>query len=155
MNLKQFIHPDKDYKTRVKASFTKQKFMDFIGAELSTLEPGYCEIQLPYSENLTQQHGFFHSGIVSTIDDNAAGYAAFTLMDGTSSILTVEYKINLMAPAKGSVLIGKGKVVKPGKTLTICQTEVFAEEDGQQKLCVVVQSTLIQLKDTTDGPTSK
>jgi len=152
MDQKQFIPLDKNYKARVKASFAKQKFMDFIGAELNTLEPGYCEIRLPYSENLTQQHGFFHAGIVSTIADNAAGYAAFTLMEATSSILTVEYKINLMAPAKGSFLIGKGKVVKPGKTLTICQTEVFAEDDGQQKLCAVVQSTLIQLKDKIDGP---
>jgi len=152
MDQKQFIPPDKNYKTRVQSSFEKQQFMEFIGAELSKVEQGYCEIRLPYSKNLTQQHGFFHAGIVSTIADNAAGYAAFTLMEATSSILTVEYKINLMAPAKGEVLIGKGKVIKPGKTLSICQTEVFAEEKGIQKLCAVVQSTLIQLKNKTDGP---
>ncbi|MEZ4793839.1 MAG: PaaI family thioesterase [Gelidibacter sp.] len=142
---------DSDYEHRVSKSFAKQSFMNYIKAELQKIEPGYCEIKLPFSENLTQQHGFFHAGIVATLADNASGYAAFSLMAASSSVLTVEYKINLMSPAKGEYLIGKSKVIKNGKTLTICQSEVFASENGEQKLCAIAQVTLMELKDTYDG----
>ncbi len=140
-----------DYKERVIESFAKQKFMRFIKAELTEIKPGYCEISLPFSDNLTQQHGFFHAGIISTIADNAAGYAAFSLMEPTSSILTVEYKINLVSPAIGERLISKAEVIKSGKTLTICQSKVYACEKENQKLCAIAQVTLIELVNTNDG----
>src|SRR5690349_13792470 len=100
--------------------------MAFLGAELARVEPGLVEIALPYRAELTQQHGFFHGGIVSTIADTAGGYAAFTLFPADASILTVEYKINLVAPADGERLVARGRVLKPGRTLTVCEFEVAA-----------------------------
>ncbi|KAA3604053.1 MAG: PaaI family thioesterase [Calditrichaeota bacterium] len=139
-----------DYKQRVSESFNRQGFMNFIGAKLEKIELGDCEIIVPFSENLTQQHGFFHAGVVATVADNVAGYSAFSLMDSTSSILTVEFKINLVAPAKGDFLIGKAKVIKQGKTLTICQSEVFAGDRENPKLCAVAQVTLMELRNRED-----
>ena len=129
--------------------------MAFIKAELVKTALGYCEIKLPYSKNLTQQHGFFHAGVVATIADNTAGYAAYSLMDSNSTILTVEFKINLIAPAKGEYLVGKAKVIKKGKTLTICQSEVFAQIGEDQKLCAITQTTLMELKNKSDKNVSE
>lgn len=151
MDIANFTPADPNFKTKIKDSFERQKFMEFINAKLLKVEAGYCEIELPFSDNLTQQHGFFHAGIVSTIADNAAGYAAFSLMESASSILTVEFKINLMAPAKGEKLIGKSKVIKSGRTLTICQAEIYVEVGEEYKLCAVAQSTLMQLMDKSDA----
>src|ERR1700741_220712 len=99
-----FILKDKDYAFRVQESFDRQKFMNLINAKLFKIEPGFCEIHIPYDINITQQHGFFHAGIVGTMADNAAGYAAFSLMEKSSSILTVEFKLNLISPADGELL---------------------------------------------------
>ncbi|AXT20720.1 hotdog fold thioesterase [Flavobacteriaceae bacterium AU392] len=140
-----------NYKNKVKDSFDRQKFMQLINAKLIDVKPGYCEIQIPYDINLTQQHGFFHAGIISTIADNAAGYASFSLMDENSSILTVEFKLNLIAPGKGDMLIGKANVLKNGKTLTICRSEVYIVKNGIEKLCAAAQSTLIELKNKSDN----
>ncbi len=141
---------DKKYSKRVKDSFDRQNFMKLINAKLADVQPGYCEIHIPYHENLTQQHGFFHAGIISTVADNTAGYAAFSLMNENSSVLTVEFKINLISPADGELLIGKSKVLKNGRTLTICQSEVFVIKDGKEKLCAVAQLTIIELKNRSD-----
>ena len=139
-----------NYKQKVTDSFNRQKFMHFINAELLRVEEGFCEIKLPYSEDLTQQHGFFHAGIVSTLADNAAGYAAYSTMNEDSSILSVEYKINLLSPAQGDYLLAKSEVLKAGKTLTICQSKVFGVKNGEEKLCAVAQVTLIELKNKED-----
>ena len=151
MDLNEKNIKDDNYKDRVKKSFARQKFMHFINAKLTKVDPGYCEIDLPFSENLTQQHGFFHAGIVASIADNAAGYAAYSLMESSSSVLTVEYKINLVSPARGERLTGKAKVIKHGKTLTICQAEVYAVGKNDEKLCAVAQVTLMELKNREDG----
>ncbi|WP_103070061.1 PaaI family thioesterase [Aquimarina sediminis] len=143
------------YKKKVSESFDRQKFMNLINAELIDVRPGYCEIHVPYHSSLTQQHGFFHAGIISTIADNTAGYAAFSLMEENSSVLTVEFKINLIAPGDGELLIGKSNVIKNGKTLTICSSEVFIIKDGNEKLCAVSQLTLIELKNSTDRNKNK
>jgi len=148
--MNNFIPNDPNFKKRVTDSFNRQKFMKFIGAELTNLEPGFCEIQLPYKEELSQQHGFFHAGVVGTLADNSGGYAAFTLMNSDSSILTVEYKLNLVAPGVGKLLIARGKVIKPGRTLIICRAEVFAVRHTKEKLCAVCQMTLIELKGKPD-----
>ena len=140
----------KDFKQKVQDSFKRQGFMDLLGAELVDIQPGYCEIKIPFDASLTQQHGFFHAGVVSTVADNTAGYAAFSLMEENASILTVEYKLNLMAPAKGDFLMGKARVLKHGRTLTICRSDVYVVEKGKEKLCAAGQSTLIQLKDKRD-----
>jgi uncharacterized protein (TIGR00369 family) len=149
--MEEFKPKSIDYKQKVNDSFNRQKFMDLINADLIQVKPGYCEIQIPYDVNLTQQHGFFHAGIISTIADNAAGYASFSLMEENSSILTVEFKLNLIAPGEGEMLIGRANVLKSGRTLTICRSEVFIVKNGKEKLCAASQSTLIELKNKTDN----
>ncbi len=139
-----------NYKKKVEESFERQQFMKLIKAELVDVQPGYCEIQVPYDSNLTQQHGFFHAGVISTIADNTAGYAGFSLMEENSSVLTVEFKINLIAPGDGELLIGKSNVIKNGRTLTICKSDVCIIKNGQEKLCAVAQLTLIELKNSPD-----
>lgn len=145
-----FQPKDKDYQNKITDSFNRQQFMQLIGAELIAVQPGFCEIHLPYRPDLTQQHGFFHAGIISTIADNAAGYAGFSLMDKNSTVLTVEFKLNLMSPGDGEKLIGKAHVLKYGRTLTICRSEVFVVKNGVEKLCAAGQATLIELVNRPD-----
>jgi len=128
---------DADYAARVRASFGRQGAMGLIGAELTRIEPGLVEIELPFRRDLAQQHGFFHGGIVSMIADSAGGYAAYTLFPADSSILTVEYKMNLLAPAAGDRLCARGRVKKFGRTLTICELEVEAVSGASAKTCAV------------------
>ena len=146
----KFTAQDPDYLSKVNDSFTRQKFMQLINAQLIKVEPGFCQINIPYNSNITQQHGFFHAGIVGTLADNAAGYAAFSLMVKNSSILTVEFKLNLISPADGDLLIGKSQVLKYGKTLTICRSDVFVVKNRVEKLCAASQSTLIELQNKND-----
>ncbi len=146
-----FIPRDPNYKQKVSDSFQRQKFMEFIGAELLDVGPGYCEIQLPYQETLSQQHGFFHAGVIGSLADNAAGYAGFSLMKTDASVLTVEFKLNLLAPGKGEFLIAKAHVLKSGKTLTVCRSDVYVVNQGKEKLCAAAQVTLIQLANTQDN----
>ena len=145
-----FTTPDPDYEERIRASFKRQMFMDFIGATLAHVRPGYCEIHVPYKKELSQQHGFFHGGVIGTLADNAGGYAAYTLMPADSSILTVEYKLNLLAPGSGDLLIARGQVVKPGRTLTVCRSDVAVVKDGQEKLCAIATVTLMQMVGRAD-----
>ncbi|ODA40646.1 PaaI family thioesterase [Desulfosporosinus sp. BG] len=114
-----------DFLNRVQSSFAQQSVMNLIGAELVKVLPGEVEISIPFRDNLTQQHGFLHAGIITTIADSACGYAAFSLMPAGASVLTVEFKVNLLAPAKGERFVAKGLVVKPGRTITVCSGEVF------------------------------
>src|SRR6266496_1331382 len=120
-----FVPVDPDYDARVRASFARQGAMRLLGARLLSLEPGFCAIELPYREDLTQQHGYIHAGIVSAIADSAGGYAGFSLFDANASVLTVEYKLNLIAPAAGERLIAEARVVKPGRTLAVTRGEVY------------------------------
>ena len=143
----KFQTRDDAYAERVADSFARQGVMGHIGARLGVVSPGQCEIILPYAETVSQQHGFFHGGIVGTIADSAGGYAAFTLIGAGDGVLTVEYKLNLMAPADGETLIARGQVVRPGKTLTVSQAEVFVMKDGQETLCAILQQTLMRLAD--------
>jgi uncharacterized protein (TIGR00369 family) len=142
-----------NYRQKVEDSFNSQKFMDFIGAKLVDVKPGFCEIHLPFKEELTQQNGFFHAGIISTLADNAAGYASFSLMEEDASILSVEFKLNLISPGVGDLLVARANVLKSGRTLTICRADVFAVKDGVEKLCAASQATLIQIKNSSDTKT--
>jgi len=144
------VPPDPKYSTRVRASFERQGAMRLIGARLTDLRPGHCTIELPYREDLTQQHGYIHAGIVSAIADSAGGYAGFTLFPADASVLTVEYKVNLLAPAAGERLIAVGDVVKHGRTLAITRGEVYAEESGRRTLCAIMQQTLIVMTGKPD-----
>jgi len=141
---------DPEYSARVRASFERQGAMRLIGARLTELRPGHCTIELPYREDLTQQHGYIHAGIVSAIADSAGGYAGFTLFPSDASVLTVEYKVNLLAPAAGERLIAVGDVVKHGRTLAITRGEVYAEDSGRKTLCAIMQQTLIVMTGKPD-----
>ncbi len=147
-----FTPKDPGFETRVRASFGRQGIMTLIGARLSRVEPGLVEIELPYRAELTQQHGFFHAGITSTIADTAGGYAAYSLMPAGASVLTTEFKINLLAPADGELLRARGRVLKPGRTLTVCDVDVFAVKDGRATPCAKLLETLMCLEDRPDGP---
>ena len=143
---------DPDYATRVRASFDRQGVMRLIGARLSELKPGYCRIELPFRPDLAQQHGYVHAGIVSTIVDSAGGYAGFTLFPADASVLTAEYKLNLLAPAVGERLIAVGEVVKSGRTLVVTRGEVHAEIEGRRTLCAIMQQTLMVMAGKMDQP---
>jgi uncharacterized protein (TIGR00369 family) len=134
---------DPNFEARVRASFARQQAMDHLGAYLSEVTAGRCEIRLPYKPELSQQHGFFHGGIIGTIADSAAGYAGFSLMPADAAVLTVEYKMNIVAPGDGEMLIARGEVLKPGRTLTITKADVFAVKNGREKLCAIMLQTLI------------
>jgi len=136
---------DPDFAGRVAKSFASQGIMGHIGARLRLIEPGYCEIELPYSDSVSQQHGFFHGGVIGTIADSAGGYAAFSLMGATDGVLTVEYKLNLMAPADGELLIARGEVLRPGRTLTVTRAEVVVVKDGDEKPCAAMQQTMMRI----------
>lgn len=132
--------PEPDFKSRVKESFAKQRVMRLIDARLALVEPGVVEIELPYREDLTQQDGFIHAGIVTTILDSACGYAAYSLMPSGSGVLSVEYKVNLLAPAKADVIKVRAEVKRAGKTLTVCVADAFAGE----KVCATMLATMIR-----------
>ena len=125
--------------------------MRLLGARLAEVRAGYCAIELPYRDDLTQQHGYVHAGIVGAIVDSAGGYAGFTLFPKDASVLTVEYKLNLLAPAAGDRLVAQATVLKPGRTLAITRGEVYAEARGQRTLCAVMQQTLIVLAGKPDA----
>lgn len=134
---------DADFAERIRASFAKQHAMALIRATLPLVEPGRTEIHLPHWDGVEQQHGFVHGGVVGMIADSAAGYAAMTLVSASASVLTVEYKMNLVAPADGEKLIARGKVVRPGRTLIVTQAEVFAVKDDKETLCALMQQTIM------------
>lgn len=137
---------------RIRASFEHQLMMQTIGATLETVAPGRADISLPFRTDLTQQHGYLHAGVVATIADSACGYAAYTLMPADSSVLTVEYKINLLAPARGDRFVARATVLRPGRTLTVVQADVFASTNGTEVRTATMLATLIGLRDRPDRP---
>ena len=145
-----FRAQDPDYARRVENSFSRQGIMAHLGANLRQVKPGFCEIEVSYMPELSQQHGYFHGGVVGTIADSAAGYAGYSLMPTDSSVLTVEYKLNLLSPADGELLIARGHVVKPGRTLVIARADVSVVKDKQEKLCATLLQTLLCMADTPD-----
>jgi len=148
----EFLAKDPEFAQRVRASFDRQTIMGLIGARLTGVEPGVVEIELPFREDLCQQHGFFHAGVTSTIADSAGGYAGFSLFPAEASILTVEFKINLLAPADGDLLRAVGRVVKPGRTLTVTEAEVTVTKNGTEKACARMTQTLMCLAGRQDMP---
>ena len=144
----KFQAQDPEFEHRIRASFARQKAMATIGASLARVDAGACEIELPFREDLTQQKGFVHGGIVGMIADSAAGYAAYSLMPADCSLVTVEYKMNILTPGRGT-LVAKGQVVKPGRTLTVARAEVYSR-DGRH--VASMQQTLMTLPGTPDTP---
>ena len=138
------------YADRVRESFARQGAMSLIGAALVAVEPGYCAIALAPRPQLSQQHGYVHAGILATLADSAGGYAGYTLFPEDSSVLTVEYKLNLLAPARGERIVAEGFVVKPGCTLAITRGEVHAEHEGARTLVAIMQQTLMVMRGRPD-----
>lgn len=135
-------NPDLDQARR---NFAQQSVMNLIGASLTLVEPGVIEITLPYRHDLTQQNGYLHAGIVTTIADSACGYAAFTLMPAGSGVLSVEFKVNLLRPAKGDSFVARAEVIKAGKTLTVVRADVFALSESDRSLIATMQGTMIRI----------
>ncbi len=142
---RSFQPRDPDWEATVRQSFARQKVMNLIGAELIALAPGHCEIRLPYRDDLTQQNAYFHAGITSTIVDSAGGYAGYTLMPKGSDVLSVEFKLNLLAPADGDFLVAEGQVLKSGRNLVITRGEVYAIKNGKATHCATMQQTLMTM----------
>lgn len=143
------------WERRVRESFSRQGLMEYLGAELVAVRAGECEIRARYRQELTQQHGYFHAGVTASIADSASGYAAYSLMPADYSVLTVEYKINLVAPAAGDLLIARARVVRSGKTLKICAADVFAVKDGAENLCATSLSTIMAIAGKPDNPVAR
>lgn len=143
----RFTPADPGFALRVLESFNRQKAMHLVGARITNIEPGYCEVELPFRDDLTQQKGYVHGGIVGMIADSACGYAAYSLMPASSSLVTVEYKINILTPAKAGLLRAAGEVIKPGRSLTIAKADVYA---GDVHIALM-QQTLMQLANTADS----
>ena len=130
---------------RVRESFARQKLINTLNGEISYVSPGELHISAPFDERFTQQDGFLHAGIVTTLIDSACGYAAYTLMPENSRVLSVEFKVNFLNPAQGQHFRAEGRVIKPGKTLTICKGKMFALANGQETLIAVMQATMIRI----------
>jgi uncharacterized protein (TIGR00369 family) len=143
---------DSEAEQRVRDSFSRQGLMCHLGAQVTAFVPGECEIRVPFRQELTQQHGYFHAGVTAAIADSACGYAAYSLMPANYSVLTVEYKINLVAPADGELLIARARVLRSGKTLKICAADVFASKGGKETLCATTLSTIMAMADRSDMP---
>jgi uncharacterized protein (TIGR00369 family) len=144
----ELIAQDPNFADRVRASFARQQVMHTLAVEIVQLAPGEIELVMPSALAFTQQHGFIHAGIISTVLDSACGYAAFSLMPTEAAVLTVEFKINLIAPAKGNRFTFCAKVVKPGKTLTVCDGRAYASDgDSEQRLIATMTGTMMAIFD--------
>jgi uncharacterized protein (TIGR00369 family) len=144
--------PDLNWEENVRASFARQGFMRLIGAQIAGLEPGHCTLALPARADLCQQRGFLHGGVTAALADTAGGYAAYSLMPAGSSPLTVEFKINLLAPASGERFVASAKVVRAGRTLTIVEADVTGEAKGVSTPIARMLATLMCLENTPDHP---
>ena len=141
-----FQPADPAYDSRVRASFARQSMMKLLGASLEQVAPGAVDIRLPFRADLTQQHGFLHAGVTTSIADSSCGYAAFTLMPPGAAVLTVEFKVNLIAPAAGETFVARGRVLKAGRTLTICSGDVFALDGGSEKHVLTMLATVMTVQ---------
>jgi uncharacterized protein (TIGR00369 family) len=147
----QFKPADPQFESRIRASFDAQRVMHSIGARLKRVRAGEARIEVPFSPALTQQHGYLHAGIVGIAVDSACGYAAYTLMPADSEVLSVEYKINFLSPAQGQLFVAIGRVVKPGRTLTVCAGEAWAHAGAGRKLVAAMQATMICVPTGSSG----
>jgi uncharacterized domain 1 len=148
--MRNYEPADPDYETRVRESFARQAFMRTLGVELVHLAPGEVDLSVPFRADLTQQHGYFHAGVTASIADSAAGYAALSLYPKGTGVLTTEFKINLLRPAQGERLIARGRVIKSGRTLTICQSDVYAEAGGRESHVATLLLSMICLEGLQD-----
>lgn len=143
--------PDPNFEKKIRDSFPHQGIMTVLGGELVEVRPGYVEIHIPFSEKVTQQHGFFHGGIVATAADSASGYASYTVVEADEEVLSAEFKINFLSPARGSKIIARGSVIKAGRTLVISESTVSVVRDGEEIECGLMIHTLARVKHVKSG----
>jgi uncharacterized protein (TIGR00369 family) len=143
---------DPNFEARVRASFGRQRIMRTMGAVIDEIAPGRVVLRLPFREDLTQQHGFLHAGAIAAIADSACGYAALTLMPSDSAVLSVEFKINMLAPAKGDAIVARAEVIRPGRTIMVCRADVVAVTGEEEKPVAAMQGTMMVVtgRDFTD-----
>jgi len=145
----EFKISNPDYAKTVRESFDRQGLMHTLGARIVTIEPGLCVIEMAYAPGMSQQQGFFHAGAIGAIADSAAGYAAYALMPAGAEILTVEYKLNLIRPARPPTLRAEGRVVRAGRTLTVCRVDVYHVAPAGPEACALMQSTMMRVEPAT------
>jgi uncharacterized protein (TIGR00369 family) len=138
--------PDANLDSHLRSIFDRQQMLRTLNASLLSVQAGEVQIEMPFASQFTQQHGFIHAGVITTLIDNACGYAAYTMIPKEASILTVEFKVNFIAPAKGEKFIATGKVVKPGRNLIICTGDAVAVENGESKTVAIMQATMMVMK---------
>jgi len=143
----QHVPQDPDFEPRVRASFDRQRFMGTIGARLTRVEAGEVDIELDVRDDLVQQHGFLHAGVLATAADSACGYAALSLMPVGVAVLSVEFKINLLAPAAGDRIVARGRVIRAGKTVTVCWGDVTAYAGESERLVATMVGTMMTVRD--------
>jgi len=141
---------DPQFEARVRESFSRQRIMQTLGARLARVAPGEVDIELPYRADLTQQHGYLHAGIVTTVLDSACGYAAFSLMPADASVLSVEFKTNLLAPAEGELLVARGRVIRAGRSITVCEADGMMRQGSREKQVAVMLATIMTLAGKPD-----
>jgi uncharacterized protein (TIGR00369 family) len=137
---------DPDFESRERASFARQRFMATLGASLERVAPGEVAIAFTHREELTQQHGFLHAGVMTSVADSACGYAALSLMEAGAGVLSVEFKVNMFAPAVGDRFVASGRVVRSGRTLTVCAGEVTTERNGETIAVLLMQATMMAVR---------
>lgn len=135
---------------RVRASFARQTFMDTLGVEIETIEPGFVVLGMAFNARMGQQHGFHHAGVAASVMDSACGYAAYSLMSAEASVVTVEFKINLLAPAQGTRFRYEGEVIRPGRTLTACEGRAYATGPAGEVLIATMSSTMMAIPDAQE-----
>jgi uncharacterized protein (TIGR00369 family) len=143
--------PDPDYEARLRASFARQQAMTTIGAELTSVAPGTIEIEMPFSPALTQQHGFLHGGVISAALDSACGYAAFSLIPKNAAVLTIEFKVNMLAPGKGERFLFRGSVTKPGRTIIVADGQAYAFNGGGEARLIATMTATMMTVTGRDG----
>jgi uncharacterized protein (TIGR00369 family) len=138
---------DANFDARVRSSFAKQRLMTTIGAQIADVSAGRVTLRLPFRDDLTQQHGFLHAGTIAALADSACGYAALSLMPADAAVLSVEFKVNMLAPAKGDALIARAEVIRAGKTIMVCRADVVAVTGKDEKLVAAMQGTMMVVRD--------
>jgi uncharacterized protein (TIGR00369 family) len=149
------VSSDREFERRVRESFASQRVMETIGARLARVEPGEVEIELAYDQRLTQQTGFLHAGVVTAVLDSACGYAAYSLMEPGSEVLSIEFKVNLLAPAVGEKLVARASVVRAGRTITVCRAEGWMVRDGGEVQVAMMSGTMMQVRGRGVGDGSR
>jgi len=139
----EFVPADAEFEARVRASFARQRIMTTLGATLEHVAPGALELAMPYDAAFTQQHGFVHAGVLATLLDSACGYAAFTLMPADAAVLSIEFKLNLLAPAAGERVVARARVLRSGKNVSVCAADGFAVRNGVEKHVATMVGTMM------------